>query len=132
MARVLIIGASRGIGLETLRCALTAGQHVRALARSAGAITVDHPVAPRGAASWVDCRRPRSRGDDRIEAAENLAKVDAEGRLPLRTRRARSCFPHDAMGIDENRVDDVVLAQMLLGLHDGMRCIMAVRIPSRV
>ncbi len=43
MATVLIIGASRGIGLETLRCALKAGHKVRALARSAGGIAVSHP-----------------------------------------------------------------------------------------
>jgi putative NADH-flavin reductase len=35
MMRVLIIGASKGIGLETTRQALEAGHHVRALARSA-------------------------------------------------------------------------------------------------
>ena len=34
--RVLIIGASKGIGLETTRQALAAGHHVRALARSEG------------------------------------------------------------------------------------------------
>jgi NAD(P)-dependent dehydrogenase (short-subunit alcohol dehydrogenase family) len=35
MAKVLIIGASRGIGLETVRAALRAGHGIRALARSA-------------------------------------------------------------------------------------------------
>ena len=35
MAKVLIIGASRGIGLETVGAALRAGHRVRALARSA-------------------------------------------------------------------------------------------------
>ena len=43
MATVLIIGASRGIGLETVKAALHAGHSVRALARSAGRIPVDHP-----------------------------------------------------------------------------------------
>ena len=38
MANVLIIGASRGIGLETVRAALRAGHSVRALARSAAGI----------------------------------------------------------------------------------------------
>jgi putative NADH-flavin reductase len=38
MARVLVVGASRGIGLETVKAALTAGHEVRALARSAVAI----------------------------------------------------------------------------------------------
>ena len=35
MMRVLIIGASKGIGLETTRQAIKAGHYVRALARSA-------------------------------------------------------------------------------------------------
>ena len=43
MATVLIIGASRGIGLETVKAALHAGHSVRALARSARGIPVDHP-----------------------------------------------------------------------------------------
>jgi putative NADH-flavin reductase len=43
MAVVLVIGASRGIGLETVRCALAGGHRVRALARNAASIAVDHP-----------------------------------------------------------------------------------------
>jgi putative NADH-flavin reductase len=43
MATVLIIGASRGIGLETVKCALGADHIVRALARSARRIPFDHP-----------------------------------------------------------------------------------------
>jgi putative NADH-flavin reductase len=43
MMRVLIIGASKGIGLETTRQALEAGHHVRALARSATAMTLSDP-----------------------------------------------------------------------------------------
>jgi NAD(P)-dependent dehydrogenase (short-subunit alcohol dehydrogenase family) len=43
VAKVLIIGASRGIGLETVKAALQAGHSVRALARSARRILVDHP-----------------------------------------------------------------------------------------
>ena len=44
MATVLIIGASRGIGLETVKVALQAGHSVRALARSAGRILIDLPT----------------------------------------------------------------------------------------
>ena len=43
MATVLIIGASRGIGLETVKATLKAGHPVRALARSARRIPIDHP-----------------------------------------------------------------------------------------
>ena len=41
--RVLIIGASKGIGLETTRQALEAGHQVRALSRSAPAIALSNP-----------------------------------------------------------------------------------------
>ena len=40
MAKVLIIGASHGIGLETVRAAVRAGHSVRALARSATGIPI--------------------------------------------------------------------------------------------
>jgi putative NADH-flavin reductase len=40
---VLIVGASRGIGLATTRQALEAGYRVRALARSAAAMMLSHP-----------------------------------------------------------------------------------------
>jgi NAD(P)-dependent dehydrogenase (short-subunit alcohol dehydrogenase family) len=43
VATVLIIGASRGIGLETVKATLEAGHSVRALARSARRIPIDHP-----------------------------------------------------------------------------------------
>ena len=42
MAKVLIIGASRGIGLETVKAALLAGHNARALARSAASIPVQN------------------------------------------------------------------------------------------
>ncbi len=41
--RVLIIGASKGVGLETVRQTLAAGHEVRAFARSAQAIRLSHP-----------------------------------------------------------------------------------------
>ena len=43
MAQVLIIGASKGIGLETTRQALEAGHMVRAFARSAADIRISGP-----------------------------------------------------------------------------------------
>ena len=44
MARVLIIGASRGIGLEVVERALAHGHMVRALARTAGGIETSHAL----------------------------------------------------------------------------------------
>jgi NAD(P)H-binding len=43
IATILIIGASRGVGLEAVRFALEAGHTVRALARSAKRIGINHP-----------------------------------------------------------------------------------------
>ena len=43
MATVLIIGASKGIGLETVKAALAAGHTVRAFARSAANIAITDP-----------------------------------------------------------------------------------------
>jgi putative NADH-flavin reductase len=43
MATVLIIGASKGIGLATVQATLKAGHSVRALARAATAMRIDRP-----------------------------------------------------------------------------------------
>ena len=43
MSTVLIVGASRGIGYETVKLALNAGHSVRALARSANTIRLLDP-----------------------------------------------------------------------------------------
>ena len=43
MARVLIIGASKGVGLETTRQALEAGHRVRALSRSVAGNRLSNP-----------------------------------------------------------------------------------------
>ncbi|AGK58725.1 NAD-dependent epimerase/dehydratase [Hyphomicrobium denitrificans 1NES1] len=43
MALILVIGASRGIGLETVKAALAAGHKVRAFARSAPTIDISNP-----------------------------------------------------------------------------------------
>ena len=42
MAKVLVIGASRGIGLATVRAALRAGHSVRALARSVASMPIQN------------------------------------------------------------------------------------------
>jgi uncharacterized protein YbjT (DUF2867 family) len=57
MAKILVIGASRGIGLATVKALLARGHDVRALARSARAIAIDDP------------RLEKIDGDARDEAA---------------------------------------------------------------
>jgi len=61
MPTILIIGASRGIGLEAVKAALTAGYSVRALARSAHSIAIN------------DSRLEKIRGD----AVDRAAIVQA-------------------------------------------------------
>ncbi|HEX7075695.1 MAG TPA: SDR family oxidoreductase [Hyphomicrobiaceae bacterium] len=67
MACILVIGASRGTGLETVRKALAAGHHVRALARSAASIPI------------VDERLEKITGDatDRTALLNALEGIDA-------------------------------------------------------
>lgn len=43
MPKILVIGASQGIGLETVKAALAAGHGVRAFSRSAPRMALDHP-----------------------------------------------------------------------------------------
>jgi uncharacterized protein YbjT (DUF2867 family) len=43
MSAVLIVGASRGIGFETVKLALKAGHSVRAMARSAASMRLNDP-----------------------------------------------------------------------------------------
>jgi putative NADH-flavin reductase len=54
MATILVIGASRGIGLETVKQALDAGHQVRALARSAEKIAIKHSALAKIAADAQD------------------------------------------------------------------------------
>ncbi|MFP4326375.1 MAG: NAD(P)-dependent oxidoreductase [Paracoccaceae bacterium] len=54
MSHVLVIGASRGTGLEVVRQALARGHRVRALARGAEGIAVDDPALERWPADATD------------------------------------------------------------------------------
>ena len=60
MAKLLIIGASRGIGLETVKAALLAGHSVRALARSAAEISIQNPALEKVSGNALDSSTIRS------------------------------------------------------------------------
>ena len=82
---LLVVGASRGIGLEAVRQALARGHHVRALARSADRIAADarleHPRLEPRAADATDATAVRAA----LEGAE--AVIQAIGaRRPIRHR----------------------------------------------
>jgi putative NADH-flavin reductase len=67
VATLLVIGASRGIGLETANCALAAGHRVRAFARGAAAIPLDAPTLEKCPGDALD----------KADAAAAVAGVDA-------------------------------------------------------
>src|SRR5262245_28296169 len=54
MAKILIVGASRGIGLETTKAALLAGHSVRALARWALGIPMQNPALKKVSGNALD------------------------------------------------------------------------------
>jgi putative NADH-flavin reductase len=54
MALLLVIGASRGVGLETVKAALAAGHRVRAFARRASSILIDAPELEKIAGDALD------------------------------------------------------------------------------
>ncbi|XYD11904.1 NAD(P)-binding oxidoreductase (plasmid) [Methylobacterium sp. NMS12] len=54
MAHVLVLGASKGIGLETVKAALAAGHGVRAFARSAAGIDLSDPGLERFTGDALD------------------------------------------------------------------------------
>ena len=81
MARVLIIGASKGIGLETTRQALEAGHLVRALSRSAAASGLSNPNLEKVRGNALESRDVE-RGLDPgpgVEGLEREVDADAEG-----------------------------------------------------
>jgi NAD(P)-dependent dehydrogenase (short-subunit alcohol dehydrogenase family) len=78
VATVLIIGASRGIGLETVKAALEAGHSVRALARSARRIAVDHPKLKKMAGDALEMatvKRALSGADVVIQGPQPAASI---------------------------------------------------------
>ena len=60
MAKLLVIGASRGIGLETVKAALAAGHSVRALARSAVRIPIKNAVLDKVSGDALDSETVRN------------------------------------------------------------------------
>jgi putative NADH-flavin reductase len=60
MAKLLVIGASRGIGLETVKAALAAGHSVRALSRSAARIPIKNAVLDKVSGDALDSETVRN------------------------------------------------------------------------
>ncbi|MEQ1713709.1 MAG: SDR family NAD(P)-dependent oxidoreductase [Hyphomicrobium sp.] len=69
--KILIIGASRGIGLETVKAALAAGHQVRAFARSAAALPIEHPQLQKFTGDALD----RANVERALEGMDAVAQV---------------------------------------------------------
>src|SRR6476660_7584865 len=80
MANVLIIGDSRGIGLETVRAELRAGHRVRALARSAPGIPIEDANLTKVSGNALDPDTIRSALRD-IDVVIQTLGVDFSPRL---------------------------------------------------
>jgi hypothetical protein len=80
MAAILIIGASRGIGLETVRAALRAGHSVRALSRSAANIPIKDADLEKASGDARDRNTIRSALKD-IDVVIQTLGVDFSPRL---------------------------------------------------
>ncbi|MEM9247365.1 MAG: NAD(P)H-binding protein [Pseudomonadota bacterium] len=73
--RLLILGASHGIGRETVREALSAGHQVRALARNPGALAAGPDLEPvQGDATHPEDLRPALDGVDAVILAVGLGR----------------------------------------------------------
>lgn len=86
MAIVVIIGASRGIGLEAVRCALAAGHNVRALARGADGIAIDHAQLEKVAADALNRAAVTSAVAGADAVIETLGAPHDLGTVALGTR----------------------------------------------
>jgi uncharacterized protein YbjT (DUF2867 family) len=75
MAKVLVIGASRGIGLETVRAALRSGHSVRALARSVASMPIQNADLDKVSGNALDSDTIRNALQD-IEAVIQTLGVD--------------------------------------------------------
>ena len=93
MAKVLIIGASRGIGLEAVKAVLKAGHSVRALARSVRRIRVEHPQLEKMAGDALEMATV-TRALTGIDVVTHGRKfLDGEPDRVRCGRKATSCFP---------------------------------------
>lgn len=80
MAKILVIGASRGIGLETVKAALRAGHSVCALARSAASIPIQDAAHDKVSGNALDRDTIRNALRD-VDAVIQTLGVDFSPRL---------------------------------------------------
>jgi putative NADH-flavin reductase len=86
MATVLVMGASRGVGLETVKQALAAGHRVRAMARSADRIDLDDANLEKVAGDALSARDVRTALDG-VDAVVQTLGIAARPRAVVRGTR---------------------------------------------
>ena len=94
MAKLLVIGASRGIGLETVKAALAAGHSVRALARSAVRIPIKNAVLDKVSGDALDSETVRNALRD-VDVVIQTLGVDIA---------PRAIFEHTALFSQSTRI----------------------------
>jgi putative NADH-flavin reductase len=94
MAKLLVIGASRGIGLETVKAALAAGHSVRALARSAARIPIKNAVLDKVSGDALDSETVRNALQD-VDVVIQTLGVDIA---------PRAIFEHTALFSQSTRI----------------------------
>lgn len=110
MQRVLIIGASGGIGLHAVQLALQAGHQVRALARTAEQINIEHPALEARSADATNAEAVRAALDD-VDAVIHVVGVAPSLR--------RMCTPIDVF----SKTTSVLVPEMA---RAGVRRLVAV------
>ena len=84
MAKLLVIGASRGIGLETVKAALLASHEVRALARSAARIPIKNAALDKVSGDALDSDTMRNALQD-VDVVTQTLGVDIAPSLARRS-----------------------------------------------
>lgn len=95
MAHVLVIGASKGIGLETVKAALAAGHRVRAFARSAADIALSDPGLERFTGNALDAAdiAPALEGIDVVVQALGVPATKLLGPVSLFSEATNRLVP---------------------------------------
>ena len=97
MAKLLVVGASRGIGLETVKAALRAGHNVRALARSARGIPIQDPALDKVTGNALDSETVR----DALEDVD--AVIQTLGVAQFSSRRYSAGWPKEQVTFQISR-----------------------------
>ena len=116
MAALLVVGASRGVGLEAVKCALALGHDVRAFARNATAIAIDAPGLVKVSGDALD----RGAVEKAVAGVEAVIEVLGETKGPLPMLAGTTLFSRATrILIDAMRAQGVTRLVAVTGLGAG-------------